>query len=143
MTLADARHSGGRASPVEVSSWDLQLSHLSQGSGGDSWAWARHDIMSAFGPNIPLWPPITPPVGKKGLFHAFRSPKFALLTPLFPPKSPKNHPFCAQYLAFSFGQSAPYSSPSPLVPRHSPVVSGQRPPHPRPLSPKGARGELA
>jgi hypothetical protein len=46
---------------------------------------------------------------KKRPFSRFRGPKFALLTPLFPPKPPKNPPFCAHFRTPFFGQSAPFS----------------------------------
>ena len=62
--------------------------------------------MSDSGPKIPLRPPITPPARKKRLFSDFRGPKCALLTPLFPPKPPENHPFSAHFRAPLFGQLA-------------------------------------
>jgi len=60
--------------------------------------------MSDSGPKTPLRQPSSPPVRKKCLFSGFRSPKYALLTPLFPPKPPENHPFSAHFRAPCFGQ---------------------------------------
>jgi hypothetical protein len=62
--------------------------------------------MSDSVPETPLRPPITPPARKKAPFSGFRGPKYALLTPLFPPKAPGNHPFCAHFRAPGFGQIA-------------------------------------
>ena len=45
--------------------------------------------MSDYGPETPLRQPSSPPVRKKSPFSGFRSPKYAILTPLFPKKSPK------------------------------------------------------
>jgi hypothetical protein len=59
--------------------------------------------MSDSGQKTPLCLPITPPVRKKEPFSGFRSPKFALLTPLWPPKASENHPFSAHFRAPLFG----------------------------------------
>jgi len=79
-----------------------------------------YDIMADYGPKTPLRPPITPLVRKKRFFSGFGSPNYALLTPLFPPKPPENHPFCAHFRAPLFGQNA---LTLPLVTRHCPVFS--------------------
>jgi hypothetical protein len=89
-------------------------------SGGGCKPGAGADIMSDSGPKTPICPPITPPARKKRLFSGFRSPKYALLTPLWPPKAPENHPFCAHFRAHFVGQSAR------IYPaRHLSLVSGQ------------------
>ena len=74
--------------------------------GGGFGAGADADIMSDSGAKTPRRPPITPPARQKAPFSGFRSPKYALLTPLFSPKPPKNHPFSAHFRAPAFGHIA-------------------------------------
>jgi hypothetical protein len=70
--------------------------------GGGFWAGVFYDIMSDSGPKTPLRLPISPPVRKKAPFSGFRGPKYALFTPLFPPKPTENRPFCAHFRALGF-----------------------------------------
>ena len=86
--------------------------------------------MSDSGPETPLRQPSGPPARKKRLFSGFRSPKYALLTPLLPPKPPENHPFSAHFRAPCFGQLA-RDCPRP--------VAAGLPRQPAPKQPVGSR----
>ena len=81
-------------------------------------------------PEPPVRQPSGPPARKKRLFSGFRSPKYALLTPLFPPKAPENRPFCAHFRAPCFGQLA-RDCPRP--------VAAGLPRQPAPKQPVGSR----
>ena len=96
--------------------------------------------MSDSGRKTPLHPPITPPVRKKAPFSGFRSPKYALLTPLFPPNPPENRPFCAHFRALGFGQIALTIPPrrlSPVTRQWSAVTETPSPPAPLPQRGEG------